>query len=54
MYQALVRLFYILFIGCKSEFHNYMFIIKSPLGVGEETLKGSTAKALNLILLINT
>ena len=25
-----------------------MFIIKSPLGVGEETLKGSTAKALNL------
>ena len=27
---------------------------KSPLGVGEEILKGSTAKALNLILLINT
>ena len=25
-----------------------MIIIKSPLGVGEETLKGSTAKALNL------
>ena len=27
---------------------------KSPLGVGEEILKGSTGKALNLILLINT
>ena len=31
-----------------------MFIIKFPLGVGEETLKGSIAKALNLIPLINT
>ena len=47
MYQALVRLFYIIHL-LLSEFHNYMFIIKSPLGVGEETLKGSTAKALNL------
>ena len=45
MYQAVVRLFYIIHL-LLSEFHNYMFIIKSPLGVGEETLKGSTAKAL--------
>ena len=47
MYQALVRLFYIIHL-LLSEFHKYMFIIKSPLGVGEETLTGSTAKALNL------
>ena len=51
MYQALVRLFYIICL-LLSEFHNYMFMIKSLLGGGEETLKGSTAKALNLILLI--
>ena len=30
-----------------------MVIIKSPLGVGEEKLKGGTAKAFNFILLIN-
>ena len=47
MYQALVKLFYIIHL-LLSEFHNYVFIIKSLLGVGEEALKGSTSKALNL------
>ena len=49
MYQAWVTLFYIIYL-LLSEFHNYMFIKKSSLGVGEETPKGSTgsAKALNL------
>ena len=53
MYQALVRLFlYYSFVVIRiSLLHVYN---KSPLGVGEEILKGSTAKALNLILLINT